>query len=219
MKPRKPCYEEEYEGLPILTNKAKQQGCYEDLLSILKSQFDDAIENQTRTYVIRYDVRFPDGHHNHADNQLISEFNADYMKALKRKGYKPRYFMTREQSREKHQHHHGVLLLEGKKIDNIVTPLSIAERIWHNKLDLPAPTTKYFQPGATEGHLIDACIRDRQGNSVPNGIMIRNDDPEHETKLKECFRRASYLCKINTKGNTPKGQREVFASRVNNKNK
>ena len=213
---RKKTFESSYKGLPILTDKDKNLGCYEDMLEILKQQFDEAHEKQTRTFIVRYDVRFPSNHqcHSHSDNKLISEFNADYMKALRREDFKPQYFMTREQSREKHQHHHGILLLEGKKVHSISTPLDIAERIWHHKLGLPPPTGKFFQKDTSHEHLIDACIRDRQGNIVPNGIMIRKDDPEHEEKLKECFKRASYLCKINTKGHTAKGQREVFASRI-----
>lgn len=93
--------------------------------------------------------------------------SADYMKALRREDFKPQYFMTREQSREKHQHHHGILLLEGKKVHCISTPLDIAERIWHHKLVLPPPTGKFFQKDTSQEHLIDACIRDRQGNIVP----------------------------------------------------
>ena len=33
------------------------------------------------------------------------------------------------------------------------------------------------------------------------------------------FRRASYLAKTNTKGNTPQGQRELFSSRIVSDNK
>ena len=33
-------------------------------------------------------------------------------------------------------------------------------------------------------------------------------------KKDDCFRRASYLAKTNTKGTAPKGQRELFSSRI-----
>ena len=44
--------------------------------------------------------------------------------------------------------------------------------------------------------------------------MLRPDDPEMEVKKDECFKRASYLAKTSTKGYAPKGQRELFSSRI-----
>jgi hypothetical protein len=44
--------------------------------------------------------------------------------------------------------------------------------------------------------------------------MLRPDDPEMEVKKDECFKRASYLTKTSTKGYAPKGQRELFSSRI-----
>lgn len=62
--------------------------------------------------------------------------------------------------------------------------------------------------------LIDDCTKSRNGEKQINGVMLRRDDPDYETKKADCFRRASYLAKINTKGNTPEGQRELFSSRI-----
>ena len=42
---------------------------------------------------------------------------------------------------------------------------------------------------------------------------FRKDHPEMEDKKNDCFRRAGYLAKNNTKGNAPKRQREWFSSR------
>lgn len=62
--------------------------------------------------------------------------------------------------------------------------------------------------------LIDDCTTSRNGENQVNGVMLRPDDPEMETKKDDCFRRASYLAKTNTKGYAPKGQRELFSSRI-----
>ena len=62
--------------------------------------------------------------------------------------------------------------------------------------------------------LIDDCTKSRSGAKQINGVMLRKDDPEYASKKDDCFRRASYLAKVNTKGNTPKGQRELFSSRI-----
>ena len=62
--------------------------------------------------------------------------------------------------------------------------------------------------------LIDDCTTSRTGAKQINGVMLRPDDPDMEKKKDDCFRRASYLAKTNTKGNAPKYQREVFSSRI-----
>ena len=44
--------------------------------------------------------------------------------------------------------------------------------------------------------------------------MLRKDDPEYERKYDQCFRRCSYLAKVNQKDSSPKHQRELFSSRI-----
>ncbi len=197
---------EEYRGYPILVNKEKEQFCKRSMLKVLADTFESATE-QSKTFFMRYDVRFPKGNFEHQSNKLISSFQADFMKELQRKKMKPKYVITREQSREKHQHYHGVLLLNGQRVKDIERPLNIAERIWRQKLGIPA-----LQAG--EGRLIDPCTKSRSGEAVKNGVMLRRDDPEYDQKCKECFKRASYLAKENTKGYAPSGAREILSSRV-----
>ena len=62
--------------------------------------------------------------------------------------------------------------------------------------------------------LIDDCTTSRTGDKQINGVMLRPDDLDMEKKKDDCFRRASYFAKTNTKGNAPKYQREVFSSRI-----
>ena len=62
--------------------------------------------------------------------------------------------------------------------------------------------------------LVDDCTTSRTGERQINGVMLRTDAPEMKAKKEDCFRRASYLAKTNTKGNAPKWQREVFSSRL-----
>ena len=57
------------------------------------------------------------------------------------------------------------------------------------------------------------CISILRSFRFDNDCVSRND-PAYETKKDDCFRRASYLAKVNSKGNTPKGQRELFSSRI-----
>ena len=145
--------------------------------------------------------QFPQDDCEHADNRSFRSCQAKFMNNLSRKGLKPQYVAEREQSREKHQHYHVCLWLGGNKTQSTHNHIQTAERLWRSQLGLP------------EGQgLIDDCTHSRTGTKQINGVMLRHDDPEYETKKADCFRRASYLAEINTKGNTPKGQWKVFAS-------
>ena len=161
---------------------------------------------------MRYDVRFPQGYDYPNDNELFSQFQESFIKNRKREGYDPAYIAVRECSREKHQHYHVALMMNGHKTQNIHDHIQTAERLWEKTLNLPP---KYDNTGrATSYGLIDDCMRTRQGQPQENGVMLRKDDPEYERKYDQCFRRCSYLAKVNQKDASPKHQREVFSSRI-----
>ena len=199
---------ETYHDYPIMTDKAKGLACDIKILNEIERQLDYAEETKSKTLFMRYDIRFPEGY-DHADNGVFREFQSKFMKNLSRQGLKPQYIAVREQSREKHQHYHVALLLDGQKTRSIHNHIQTAERLWDTTLGLPARENGYG--------LIDDCTTSRTGEKQVNGVMIRPDDPDMEAKKADCFRRASYLAKINTKGNAPKGQREMFSSRIPSK--
>ena len=143
-------------------------------------------------------------------NGVFREFQSKFMKNLSRKGLKPQYVAVREQSKEKHQHYHVALILDGQKTQSIHNHIHTAERLWDLTLGLPARENGYG--------LIDDCTTNRNGDKQENGVILRYDDPFRYDKKEDCFRRASYLAKTNTKGNTPKGQRELFSSRIPKEN-
>ena len=154
---------------------------------------------------MRYDIRFPE-RYDHADNDVFRAFQSKFIKNLSRQGLKPQYVAVREQSKEKHQHYHVALLLDGQKTQSIHNHIQTAERLWDSTLGLPERENGYG--------LIDDCTTGRSGEKQINGVMLRPDDPDMESKKADCFRRASYLAKPSTKGRAPKGQRELFSSRI-----
>ena len=196
---------ETYHDYPIMTDKAKGLACDIKILNEIERQLDYAEETKSKTLFMRYDIRFPEGY-DHADNGVFREFQSKFMKNLSRQGLKPQYIAVREQSREKHQHYHVALLLDGQKTRSIHNHIQTAERLWDTTLGLPARENGYG--------LIDDCTTSRTGETQINGVMLRPDDPDMEKKKDDCFRRASYLAKTNTKGNAPKYQREMFSSRI-----
>ena len=197
--------EETYHGYPIMTDPQRGLSCDTKILNEIKKQFDYAEETKSKVFFLRYDIRFPEGY-SHADNEIFREFQSKFMKNLSRQGLKPQYVAVREQSREKHQHYHVALLLDGQKTQSIHNHIQTAERLWDSTLGLPEKENGYG--------LIDDCTTNRNGEQQDNGVMLRYDDIFREKKKDDCFRRASYLAKTNTKGNAPKGQRELFSSRI-----
>ena len=197
--------ESTYHGYPIMTDEDRGLSCDTRILDEIEKQFDYADETKNKTFFMRYDVRIPDGVFLE-DNKTFRDFQANFIKNLSRKGLKPQYVAVREQSREKHQHYHVALLLDGQKTNSIHNHIQTAERLWESALGLPVRENGYG--------LIDDCTTSRTGEKQANGVMLRPDDPAVAQKKADCFLRASYLAKTNTKGHAPKYQREVFSSRI-----
>ena len=205
-------YEEQYHGHPIMTDSTKKQGCKEAILEKINQIMTDMSSRHSKVLFMRYDVRFPQDYEHTNDNELFSQFQESFIKNRKRKGYAPAYIAVREGSREKHQHYHVALLLDGHKTQSIYDHIQTAERLWEKTLNLP-PKNDDAGQAASYG-LIDDCMRNRQGQPQENGVMLRKDDPEYEHKYDQCFRRCSYLAKVNQKDSSPKHQRELFSSRI-----
>ena len=197
--------EETFHDYPIMTDQQRGLACDTKILTEIERQFDYAEETKSKIFFMRYDIRFPEGY-THADNGVFREFQSKFMKKLSRHGLKPQYVAVREQSREKHQHYHVALLLDGQKTQSIHNHILDAERLWDSTLGLPAKENGYG--------LIDDCTTSRDGEHQENGVMLRYDDIFRGKKKDDCFRRASYLAKTTTKGNAPKWQREMFSSRI-----
>ena len=206
MKNRKIWTKESYENYPVIIDANRELYCDQKILEEIKRQFDYAEKNKKRIFFMRYDIRLPVKLKAPCNNKLICDFQANFVKNLQRHGLKPQYLLVREQSREKHQHYHGVLFLDGHETQCIAKHIATGERLLDSAFDLPPKENGYG--------LIDDCTKSRNGEKQINGVMLRHDDPDYETKKADCFRRASYLAKINTKGNTPEGQREIFSSRI-----
>ena len=196
----------------IMTDKARSFGCKESILQKIDQIMTDMSNRHSKVLFMRYDVRFPQGCAYPDDNELFSQFQESFIKNRKREGYDPAYIAVRECSWEKHQHYHVVLMMNGHKTQSPHDHIQTAERLWEKTLNL---SPKCDNTGrATSYGLIDDCMRNRQGQPQENGVMLRKDDPEYERKYDQCFRRCSYLAKVNQKDSSPKHQRELFSSRI-----
>jgi hypothetical protein len=186
---------------PILTNKDKGLRCDKKILKTIEDTAAQAMTND-RVVFIRYDVRMPEGN-NDLSNEAFRSGQANFIKNLSRAGLDPHYVAVREQSKEKRQHYHVCLWLDGRKTQSIHNHIGKADQSFASAFGVPA----------TEG-LVEDCTKDRNGNKQGNGIMLRKDDPDYENKVAQTLEWASYLAKVNQKSNTPPGSRELFSSRL-----
>ena len=83
--------------------------------------------------------------------------------------------------------HSTATLLSFLMTQSIHNHIATAERLWDRTLGYPERENGYG--------LVDDCTTSRTGEKQINGVMLRHDDPEMESKKDECFKRASYLAK------------------------
>ena len=160
-----------YHDYPIMTDRDRGLSADKNILNKIEEQFNYADKNKSKTFFMRYDIRFPKDF-THADNSAFSSFQAAFMKNLSRQGLKPQYVAVREQSREKHQHYHVCLWLDGQKTQSIEKHISTAERLWNAALNLPKRDNGY--------KLIDARTKSRNGTEQINGVMLNKADENYD---------------------------------------
>ncbi len=192
----------QFHGLPILTNADRGEAVDTDILSRIERQFEHAEATKTKTFFMRLDLHYPQTMDVPQDNDHFRHFASAFKKNLSRQGLKPQYVAVREQDESVHQHYHMALFLDGQKTRNCYGHLKTAERLWGHELNV--------QDGRG---LVNFCDKDRDGSLMKNGMMMDPNKDDYETVRDKCFQRASYLAKTSQK-NTPKGQREYFASKL-----
>lgn len=196
-------FEQTYNGKPILTDKTKGYGCREDILEKIEKRMNYAIESENKPLCVRMDFRFPQGYDVPTGNDHMSSFLSKFKRYLKRNDNSPQYICVREQSREKHQHYHLVLLINQKKHQYPNKPIQKAEELWASTLNV----------GNGKG-LVDHCRKSRTGKKQSNFYRLNPNAADYEQQKAKAFERASYLAKTNTKGNQPKYKHDVLCSRL-----
>ena len=200
MNPCNKTYSPSYGRYSIQANE--RFACHEEILARLLRLFDYMTANHNKVFFMRFDVRFPAGIEFPGDNARFERFIASLSRNLKRKGLDPHYLWCYERSREKHQHYHVVLLLNGSLTQSIKDHIELAASLWSRALQLPE---------VNRGLICD-CTKSRTGESQQNGIMIRRNSPDFSESFCKAFEWASYLAKCNTKGYAPDGVREFGSS-------
>ena len=208
-------YEPTYKGHPINTDEKRKLGCNKKILKKSLGLLNDATEKHNKVLFMRMDVRFPENSKEQytTDNKQFEGFMNSFNRSLKNNKLDPSYLWVREQSKEKHQHYHLGLLLDGNKTQHIKKHIDKAEELWSKRLGMDHKTNN---------GLIHDCTKDRDGNQQKNGIMIRDkkkDSDSFNEAFDTSFHRISYLAKENTKGYAPKNSREFGCSQIKERKK
>ena len=205
-------YSDTFRHLPIQADRQRELGCRREILKRLYDIFQHTIKKHNKVLFIRFDVTFPDDRTYPEDNTLFEGFLANLIKNLKRKTVKrgsldPYYLWVREAEYENtpNHHYHCILLLDANKTHKIHNHLAKAEELWNRALGLPY---------TDRSGLIDYCVKDRYGNPQENGIMLLREDSDFQYQLIRCYHWASYLAKVNTKGNVASSVREMGSSQL-----
>ena len=74
MRNEKITYEDQYQGHPIMTDKAKQLGCKESILQKIDQIMTEMSNRHSKVFFMRYDVRFSQDYDYPNGNELFSQF-------------------------------------------------------------------------------------------------------------------------------------------------
>ena len=161
-------------------------------------------DKHSKTFFVRFDVRFPEGFDTPKDNQIFRTFMANFAKNLDRKGYDPHYLWVREQANADKQHYHVALLLNGNKVQKSYPVLQTASKLW----------TKKVNADSGANGLVHYCNKSYRGEPKANELMIRRGSSNTDQLRNETLNSMNYLAKEYSKGSAPHCVREFGSSRL-----
>lgn len=198
---RQVTFENTYNGFPIITqNNGETMGCYTPILDGIYRLISGMVEKHNKVYFLRFDLRFPVNNSYGSDNTVLSRFTEALIKHYNREKLDPKYLWCRERVNSENSHYHFIFLINGNKVQNPYGVLNKATDLWGKCLQVDA------------SGLVNFCMG--QEGYGENGTMIIRNSADFNEKFGLCFYRASYLAKVYSKGNRPKGIREYGMSRL-----
>ncbi|RXF78016.1 inovirus Gp2 family protein [Desulfovibrio sp. DS-1] len=190
--------EKTYRDYPIQAYDDKP--CRIDILNAIIDRIEYMTSRFSRVLFIRFDLLYPRDFYSPRGNDDIQRFFNSFTSYLSRKGIAFQYVWVREQSREKHQHYHVMLLLNGNLTCHSWNHMEKADQLWQSALGIDYPG------------LLHRCDRSRDGTRHPDFIHLDRHDACYERDIQRCVEWASYLAKTRTKGYAPLNVREWGAS-------
>lgn len=195
-----------FRGLPV--NCRNRDGpLREDILEAIHKRLFYMTEKFSRVLFFRFDLRIPQEFFPlPPDNEKLSAFLNSFTTYLNRSRIEYQYVWVREQHSSQHPHYHLIFFLNGNLTVSPHNHLKRAEKLW---------TNLFNNPDVTENRgLLHRCNRRADGGTQSNHILISRNSDRFYDDVERCFRWASYLAKMNTKGSAPRNVREWDASLI-----
>ncbi len=188
-------YEDTFHNLPVLASDDRP--LVANYLETMEQVIDQAMEDYSRVFVFRLDLRFPYDYDQDVSNNTIRRFLDSFTAKLEAseqrrrsstrvQDNRVRYLWAREQVSSDYPHYHLAILLNGhayRRVGSYMAEHGLARAIkeaWVRALELD-------ERGDHEG--LVSYPRDSEF------ILTRDDERARRT----CFSRLSYLCKVASK--------------------
>ncbi len=188
-------YEDTFHNLPVLASDDRP--LVTNYLETMEQVIDQAMDDYSRVFVFRVDLRFPYDYDQDVSNNTIRRFLDSFIAKLEAReqrkrsssrvhGNRVRYLWAREQVSSDYPHYHLAILLNGhayRRVGSYMAEHGLARAIkeaWVRALELD-------ERGDHEG--LVSYPRDSEF------ILTRDDERARRT----CFSRLSYLCKVASK--------------------
>lgn len=176
-----------------------------EILMKIQERLGYMIQHHSKVLVVRFDVRYPDGHPYPERNEHISNL----MKLLKewyyQMGIETQYLWVREQNHSDVPHYHIAFLINGSRNQTGIGLLQAAQRFW-------GCTLAY---GWVQG-LIHYCdLEDGRAWLMLNRPSASSTPAEQQAfliRVQAVYERLSYLAKTYSKGMAPHRVRDFGTS-------
>lgn len=201
-------FDSSYRGYEI-NNPSYSQGCYKKSLDLIIDTVHGEIDDHSKVLIMRMDVRKPEGieiqNANRKFTRSLEAFKREQERKYEGSPHSLDMKVIRSTERKKSEgntHDHLLIAANGNCIQNAFPLFQSLERhveriLMGNKND-------------SENHgLVERCA-----STGDKGFIInRNSDDFEEMKAKAIYD-GSYLAKVHTKQNTPKGTHKISISQT-----
>lgn len=171
------------------------------------------IATHNKVLPVRFDLRFPTGYSHDGHNHEVQYLARRVVQHYAYHGIECVYVIVREQNMSPVPHYHCLILLDGAQCQYPEAVKDLANHLWKDivKSNLDG-LVDYCRPHS--GHPIPPLEMIRRPSSVATGEVLLQQQWDFDGTTRTVLAHGNYLAKEHTKGQAPKGVRELLASQI-----
>ena len=211
-------FDSHYRGIKIQTNKARGEGCIENILEAYHDRLSYMTQKHKQVSAVELTATMPKSIAPEDAGKVLGESLQVIKKTLKRKGCECQIVWTRELKEPENKaskgsgrcHFHVGIIKDGSKSESGMRDAKQLARLLAKRSENPN------DPGN-----VHCCIPDKEKNKqdlldkeIATAIKIRRDLPHADLQIANAFNRNSYNTKTYTKGKAPRRKREHGCTRL-----